>query len=234
MKRENISLLFEIKNYNRNIPTSASREVDKFIRDVSERNICGIMMSISTGICNKYNYQIDIINNNICLYIHDMNYDPDKIKLGVDIIDNLHSKLKLKNTNDITIDENTLELINKEYQIFIQKRETAINHIKDSSKKTIQYIEEIELSNLNQLLLSQYSFNNTSGLECDICRKFVGSNLKSLAGHKKKCKGFSILIESETSLKPLHISNSPEETQNINNLQLEKNEKRKYTKKSKN
>jgi hypothetical protein len=35
-------------------------------------------------------------NNNICLYIHDLNYDLDKIKLGVDIIDNLYSKTKTK------------------------------------------------------------------------------------------------------------------------------------------
>jgi len=148
------------------------------------------MMSISTGICNKFNYQIDITNNNnICLYIHDMNYDADKIKLGVDIIENLYSKLKLnnKNTNEININIETLDLINQEYQKYIKKREDIIEHIKESSKKTIQYIEEIELTNLNQLLLSKYSFNNTSVLECEICKKFVGNNLKSLAAHKKKC-----------------------------------------------
>ena len=187
MKLDNMSILFEIKNYNRNIP---SHEVLKFERDISEKNICGIMMSINTGICNKYNYQIDITsNNNICLYIHDMNYDHEKIKLGVDIITNLYSKLKpnSKNKNELNINIETLDLINKEYQLYIQKRENVINHIKESSKKTIQYIEEIELSNLNQLLKSKFSFNNTSALECDICKKFIGSNLKSLAGHKKKC-----------------------------------------------
>jgi hypothetical protein len=213
--RDNISILFEIKNYNRNIP---SHEVLKFERDVIEKNLSGIMMSISTGICNKYNYQIDITkNNNICLYIHDLNYDADKIKLGVDIIDNLYSKLKLNNKNatEININEETLELINKEYQLFIQKRELAINHIKESSKKTIQYIEEIELSNLNQLLLSKYIFNNTSVLECDLCRKFVGINLKSLAGHKKKCMKMT-RFESENNelgqniVKTLEADNSEE------------------------
>jgi hypothetical protein len=118
-----------------------------------------------------------------------MNYDPDKIKLGVDIIDNLYSKLKLnnKNTNMLNISIETLDLINKEYQEFILKREQAINHIKESNKKTIQYIEEINLSNLNKILLSKYSFNNTCALECNICKNFIGSNLKSLAAHKKKC-----------------------------------------------
>ena len=38
-----------------------------------------------------------------------MNYDPDKLKLGVDIIDNLYSKLKLnvKNPNEYKISMKT-------------------------------------------------------------------------------------------------------------------------------
>lgn len=52
-----------------------------------------------------------------------MNYDTDKLKLCVDIIDNLYSKLKLntKNSNKYNISIDTLELINKEYQAFIEK-----------------------------------------------------------------------------------------------------------------
>jgi hypothetical protein len=196
MSRENfIPILFEIKNYNRNVPTD---EVNKFVRDINDKNMSGIMMSITHGICNKYNFQIDITdNNNICIYIHDMNYDPDKLRLAVDIIDNLYSKLKISiNKNkDITIDTDTLELINNEYQTFIQKRDLAINHVKDSYKKTIQYIEELELMNLNKFLNLKLSFNNTSTLECEICKKFVGTNLKSLAAHKRKCKK-NIIIES--------------------------------------
>jgi hypothetical protein len=91
------SILFEIKNYNRNIPKD---EVIKFQYDCDKKNICGIMLSIMIGICNKHNYQIDITdNNNICLYIHDVNYEMEKIKLGVDIIDNLYSKLNINNKN---------------------------------------------------------------------------------------------------------------------------------------
>ena len=41
------------------------------------------MFLIYTGIYN---------NNNICLYIQDMNYDNDKLKVGIDIIDNLYQK----------------------------------------------------------------------------------------------------------------------------------------------
>lgn len=205
---DNPKILFEIKNYNINIPT---HEVSKFIRDVNEQNICGIMISISTGICNKLNYEINITEtNNICLYIHDMNYDPDKLKLGIDIIDNLYYKLKLniKNPNEYKISIDTLELINKEYNTFIEKRTQAINHFKELSKKTLQYIEELELMNLNKLLSSNSSFNNTSTLECDICKKFVGTNLKSLAAHKRKCKKTYIIQNNNDNNEDEEDSNS--------------------------
>jgi hypothetical protein len=186
MNYNNIDILFEIKNYNINIP---SHEVIKFERDINHSNMCGIMISISSGICNKYNYQIDINNNsNILLYIHDLHYDADKIKVGVDIINNLHSKIKLNiNNNDHCISNEMLNNINNEYQKFIDKRNKMITHIKDSSKISIQLIEEMNISNLDNLLSTKFAFNNSINLECDICKKFVASNTKTLTTHKNKC-----------------------------------------------
>ena len=72
-RTDGIPIMFEIKDYNRNIPTD---EITKFVRDVTENNICGIFISISTGICKKRNFEIEISeNNNIMLYIHNMNYE---------------------------------------------------------------------------------------------------------------------------------------------------------------
>ncbi len=116
-----------------------------------------------------------------------MNYDIEKVRLAVDIIDNLGNKLKENNKN-ITITPDIIELINKDYQTFLLKRELTINHIKESTKKTIQYIEEMELKNLNNYLASKFSFKNSSTLKCQFCNSFIGTNLKSLAVHKRKCK----------------------------------------------
>jgi hypothetical protein len=193
-RNDNIPILFEIKDYNRNIPTE---EVQKFIRDVTDNNMCGIFISISTGISKKRNFEIEISeNNNVMLYIHNMHYDPDKIKLGVDIIDNLYHRLKLSNKNDVTISTELLSNINKEYNTFITKRTQAIEHIKESTKKTIQYIEEIELKTLNDYLSSKFTFKNNNKLRCDNCKNFVGTNAKSLAAHQRKCKN---KINDETS-----------------------------------
>jgi hypothetical protein len=186
LNRKNMdAIMFEVKDYTVNVPIP---EINKFIRDINEQNISGIMLSVSSGISNKHNFQIDITkNNNICIYVHNMNYDIEKIRLAVDIIDNLGSKLK-QNKDNITITTEIIDQINNEYQTFILKREIAINHIKESSKKTIQYIEEMELKTLNTYLSSKFSFKNSSTLNCDICNNFVGTNLKSLSAHKRRCK----------------------------------------------
>jgi hypothetical protein len=189
-------LLFEVKDYTVNVPLV---EIDKFIRDVNEHNISGIMLSISSGIANKKNFQIDITkNNNICIYIHNMNYDVEKLRLAIDIIDNLGSKLK-ENKNSISITSEIIEQINSDYQTFILKRDLTLNHIKESTKKTIQYIEEMELKNLNNYLTSKFSFKNSSTLKCDLCNNFIGTNLKSIAVHKRKCKGIKNIENNKSS-----------------------------------
>ena len=196
MSRENqVPILFEIKDYNRNIP---SEEVNKFIRDVKEKDMCGVFISISTGISKKRNFQIDISdNNNIMVYIHNMNYESDKIKLCVDIIDNLYVKLKLNNKNDISISSELLNEINKEYSTFITKRTNLIEQIKENNKKTIQIIEEFEIKTLNDYLTSKFTFKNCNKLRCNICEKFVGTNNKSLAVHLRKCKKVSVQDTNE-------------------------------------
>jgi hypothetical protein len=187
LKRINMEpILFEVKDFKVNVPVS---DIDKFIRDVNETNMSGIMLSISSGIANKNNFQIDITkNNNICIYVHNMEYDVEKIRLAVDIIDNLGTKLK-ENKKNITITTEIIEQINNDYQTFLLKRDLTLNHIKESTKKTIQYIEEMELKNLNNYLSSKFSFKNSSTLKCNLCENFIGTNLKSLAVHKRKCKG---------------------------------------------
>ena len=180
------SILFEIKNYTRNVPND---EIEKFLRDCKYKNISGIFISLSSGISNKHNYQIDIIdNNNICVYIQDMNYDNDKLKVAVDILDHLYLKLNNLNiSNNITIDSIVLDNINKDFQSFIAKRDIIINQVKEHSKQMLHLLDTLELPNLKSYLVSKYEFKNSSILECDICKKFIGKNLKSLAAHKKKC-----------------------------------------------
>ena len=61
------TILFENKYYSTNVQ---KYEVLKFIRDCDEQNCSGILLSQNTGICTKDNFQIDIQNNNVLIYIH--------------------------------------------------------------------------------------------------------------------------------------------------------------------
>ena len=49
------TILFEIKDYNRNVPTE---EINKFTRDINHHKINGIFISISTGISKKITFKL--------------------------------------------------------------------------------------------------------------------------------------------------------------------------------
>lgn len=157
-----------------------------------------------------------------------MNYDIEKIRLAVDIIDNLGSKLK-ENKQNVTITSEIIEQINTDYQTFILKRELTLNHIKESTKKTIQYIEEMELKNLNNYLSSKFSFKNSSTLKCNLCNNFIGTNLKSLAVHKRKCKGINLNNDDTSNSDEINdvnnmesIEDTTEKTKKMLNLKKQK------------
>ena len=53
-----------------------------------------IFLSQNTGITSKNNYQIDITNGKILVYVHNCEYMSHKIQIAVDIIDTLSQKIK--------------------------------------------------------------------------------------------------------------------------------------------
>ena len=209
LKRENkVQILFENKNYDScNVP---KKEVDKFIYDIEMQNCSGIMMSQKSGIALKNNFQIEINNNNVLIYIHNMNYDPDKILVAIDIIDTLTTKINQLNNNDnsIKISNNTLLLINEQYQRFISKKEAIIYQINDNSKKIIDSIKEFELSELNNILINTFANTKIQHFKCEFCNIFIGTTNKALSSHKRYCKLKNIDVsESEVSDKSNDISN---------------------------
>jgi hypothetical protein len=200
LKRDNkVKILIENKNYDSiNVP---KKEVDKFIFDIEMQNCCGILMSQKSGISLKNNFQIDIKNKNVLIYIHNMNYDSDKILLACDIIDNLTNKInELSNCdNTINISSNSLQLINEQYQRFIAKKEAIIFQINDNTKKIIESIKEMELGELNNILLNSFTNTKIQNFKCNICNIYIGSNNKALSNHKRYCKHKTKDITDETN-----------------------------------
>ena len=199
------NILFENKNYSRNVP---KEEVLKFIRDCDEQVCSGIMIAQNSGIATKNNFQIDIQNNNVLIYIHNCEYDEYKINSCVLLIDHLTdllSQIKNESSNNIISDEILLE-INQEFTTFLNQKESLMNFIRESNKKILLFepnplnnLNEIELPLLHKLLSSKYASTKTLNLKCDICNKFTGLNSKSLAAHKSKCVKPSESESSEAS-----------------------------------
>ena len=78
-----------------------------------------------------------MINSNIVIYVHNVQYDPSTIKMAVDVIDNLYEKLSYIDTldeKDVAISEDILKDINREYSSFISKKLEFINSQKQIKK----------------------------------------------------------------------------------------------------
>jgi hypothetical protein len=188
LKRNNqVKILIENKNYESNVP---KREIDKFILDVETQNCSGIMISQHSGISFKKNFEIDINNGNILIYIHNMNYDSDKIVIACDIIDNLSNKIKELNGTDehVKISSNILQLINEQYQRFIEKKELIISQLNNNTKQIIESLKDLELSELNNILSNKFASSKISNYKCEICNNYLGNSLLSLSRHKTSCR----------------------------------------------
>ena len=186
-------ILIETKSYEKNVTLG---EVQKFIRDIENQKQHGIFLSQNSGITTKQNFQIDFIGCQIAIYIHNVDYSPQLIKLAIDIIDNLHPKLelimnnKIENNEEIQVDKEVLVHINNEYQTFIKDKLSIIDLCKTFHKEILSKLENMIFPKLDRLLKPHFSniitLNNNT-LVCDICNKFEAPTNRSLSRHKASC-----------------------------------------------
>lgn len=163
-------------------------ELRDFIRHTEQNNCNGVFLSQNSGITNKNNYQIEIHAGNIIVYLHTVGYSIDKIKIAVDIIDNLYSKLGDIGKNDThTIPKDILDEINREYNLFITQKESICNSFKESQKKILSQLDDLKFPSLDKFLSTKYSSIQKQGFKCNLCNSFTVSTLKGLAAHKRGC-----------------------------------------------
>jgi hypothetical protein len=179
-------VLIENKNYEGNV---SNEEVKKFLRDIREQNCNGLFLSHFSGIVNKPNYFIEIHDGNVLVYLHNVEYDPEKIRTGIDIMDHLSDKLKdfyLNENNGFTIDKEILDGINAEYQSFLTNKESMITTVRDFQKKMVSQIEELKMPDLHNYLCGKYACQ-INDFVCEVCgESFAKKN--ALASHSKKHK----------------------------------------------
>jgi hypothetical protein len=81
-------ILIDNKDYSTNVP---KKEIDKFEKDIRENTdvFGGILISNSSGVSKKDDFQLDIINSKPVMYLHNTNNNNNKIKCAVDLIESI-------------------------------------------------------------------------------------------------------------------------------------------------
>jgi hypothetical protein len=187
IKRDNKKdILIETKIYSTNVPKN---ELIKFIKDVKTNKTHGIMLSHSSGIVGKKHFQIDIEDDMITTYLHNVDYNKDLIKLALNIIEILETKIN-NNSNDLDlkISKKTLESIYNEYNYIYTTKETMINELEIYYKNTKKNINSLIMNNLDELIKKHFIVNEKKKYVCQYCKIYTNSSKMSLARHQTKCK----------------------------------------------
>ncbi len=188
MRHNKPTILVENKYWTRPVTQG---EVVKFIRDTEIQNCCGLFLSQNARITVKENFEIDIHNGNILIYCHDVNNDPDKIKLAIEILDNLKETWDELHEDDVSnvsgITKEMMEVINSEYQNFRTSKLSLIKMAKEFNKNILKEIDDIKIPTLDDYLTKMFAFSCNNKFECEYCG-FVGKNKQSKSAHMRACQ----------------------------------------------
>jgi len=178
------NILVENKDYAVNIGPD---NIKKFIDDIERNNAHGIFLSQNSGISGKENYKIDIHKNNVLVYLHNVNYEPGKIKAAIEIIDQLSERL-----NEIDLDENSiskddLDTINIEFNNMMEAKENMIRLVNDFQKRMVTSIKQLNLTCLEKYLNTKFAHMKAFDFVCEFCNKGWDTR-RALAAHRKGCQ----------------------------------------------
>jgi hypothetical protein len=189
VRRDKPVILFENKNYDNNV---GKQEIEKFYRDIDTQNCHGILLSQKTGIVNKNNYEIEIYNGKLVLFLHNVGYDPDKIKTAVDIIDHFYETLLETSdggepgNDNFELSKGKMEEINSEYNNFILNKQNHIKMIKEYNQKLLTQAENLKMPSLEGILSKNFS-NSLSAKELVCECGYKAKNGRALTAHFRGC-----------------------------------------------
>jgi hypothetical protein len=147
------TILFENKNYTPNVDTM---EVDKFKRDLQANRMHGIMISQKSNITYKSEYEIEVIEGLIHMYLPNLNYQQDKIKVAVDVIDNMSRVLSFVEEKRMAgvhvFTEEQIEKISEEYNQFIKKKMEILEIMKSNNKSMTEALDNLHMDSVRLIL----------------------------------------------------------------------------------
>jgi len=181
-------ILVENKDWRRPV---IQEEVKKFMRDIELQKCCGLFLSQNTTITTKDNFEINVHDGNVLVYVHCANNDPEKIKIALDIIDSFSNTLKLleeescSEENMNTISKEVTDHINAEYQNFLSKKNKTIKMAKEFIQTLVKQLDEFTVPSLETYLSSKYSVSSSKYV-CEFCG-FIGKSQQSKSAHMRGC-----------------------------------------------
>jgi hypothetical protein len=180
------TILIDNKNYESQNPST--EEVNKFIRDVKKHKCCGLFLSQHTGVALKQNWEINIEDSKVVIYLHQVNNNPDIIKTAVSIIDaqqKFYDSQKINDDTELSISKEQLDRIHNQFREFTTKRIDFIKKIDENHRTEKKMIEDLVLSELDNYLQKFYQYTS-SQFQCDYCNRSF-KNRQALASHHKGC-----------------------------------------------
>ena len=195
-RNDKSKVLIDTKDYDTVVPI---KEVNKMIRDIEKNSCHGILISQNSGIAQKNDFEINVHDHKIIVFLHNARYDSERIMMAFNIIDYLEPYLVSSVSDDDnkeTISNELLSTINKEYQELVTQKLNLIQSIKKSQGDLILQVQKMDLPALTGYLDKKFANTGKTGLKCDICNIYIGKNAKSLAAHRRRCKPVSQNIET--------------------------------------
>lgn len=184
------AILFENKDYSRSVTTE---EIKKFERDLKQQKLHGIFISHKSNITYKEPFQIDIIDNLIHIYLPNTEYNIEKIKIAVEIIDTLSTKLihisdVQSETTTINITKEDIDELVEMFNDFNTQKSSIIETIKTSNKQILDKLENMQINSVKKILNKNGVFQSDDDFKCKHCNAFTGKNKASLGAHIRNCK----------------------------------------------
>lgn len=193
------TILIENKLYeSKTIPY---KEVEKFVRDCEVKKHHGIMLSQHMPIFGRTNFQWEVHKGLVLMYVSNVNFDPLKIKLAVNLIDSLSQNKPLlkqyggndseddgEELNGVKIPSEQLDAIYQEFKLFESQKENLHVLIRDQNKKLKEHIESLQMSSLTKFLDTLYASTKTASAKCNKCGRVFGGRYPNKALSKHKCE----------------------------------------------
>ena len=154
-------------------------DVETFYRDIKESNACGILCNSKSGISNKDNFEIDIQDSNVYVFISNHQYESIHFKLAVKIIYSIYDIIR-DNNGMIEIDKELLTRLKLEYNYYMISHKKYIN----SMRSNLLSLEQLSLTQLDHFFKRTHINSEDKAYSCQMCGTKFGTD-KSLKSHLK-------------------------------------------------